>query len=139
MIRDLAITLQNYGFQCGEHLKNRKSISPVFQNHSNAQIGVKYLKRSESSNEDRIFKFPNTSFTISPDALPKYSGAVVVVVWYKTLNLFLTGNYDDVNNYTINSRIVSASVQPEPIRSFEEPVRISWNEGELVMEIACHS
>ncbi|XP_028410393.1 adhesion G protein-coupled receptor E1-like [Dendronephthya gigantea] len=127
LVRDLAITLQNYGFQCGEKLKNNKSTLPIFRNHSNVQIRVKYQKPSEFPPQERVFNFPNTSFILSPDAIRNTSGAVVVVVWYKTLNLFLTNIDYDGSNHTINSKIITASVRPEPKMSFKEPVRIIWD------------
>ncbi|XP_028400846.1 fibrillin-3-like [Dendronephthya gigantea] len=126
-VRDLAVTLQNYGFQCGEKLKNNKSTSPIFRNHSNVQIRVKYQKPSEFPPQERVFNFPNTSFILSPDAIRNTSGAVVVVVWYKTLNLFLTNIDYDGSNHTVNSKIITASVRPEPKMSFKEPVRIIWD------------
>ena len=132
MIRDLVITLQNFGFQYGENLKKNKNISPILHNFSNVHMRVRYHKRSELSPQDRIFHFPNASFILSPDAILNNSGAVVVVMWYKTLNLFLTSMNYNGNMHTINDRIITASVQPEPKMSFEEPVRISWDRKEMV-------
>ncbi|XP_028412671.1 adhesion G protein-coupled receptor E1-like [Dendronephthya gigantea] len=132
--RKLVVTLQKYGVQSGNIIKN-KNTSHIFQIFSNVQLRVKYMKSSEFLPQDRLFNFPNASFSISRDALPKNSGAVVVVVWYKTLNSFLTKNIYDGNNYAIKSRIISASVQPEATRiPFKQPVRIHWKENVLVMK-----
>ncbi|XP_028412672.1 CD97 antigen-like [Dendronephthya gigantea] len=129
--RKLVATLQKYGVQSGNILKN-KNTSHTFQNFPNVQLRVNYMNSSEFSPQDRLFNFPNASFNISRDALPKNSGAVVVVVWYKTLNSFLTKNIYDGNNYAIKSRIISASVQPEATRiPFKQPVRIHWKENVL--------
>ncbi|XP_028412665.1 adhesion G protein-coupled receptor L1-like [Dendronephthya gigantea] len=132
--RKLVVTLQKYGVQSGNILKN-KNTSHIFQNFSNVQLRVNYMNSSEFPPQDRLFNFPNASFNISRDALPKNSGAVVVVVWYKTLNSFLTKNIYDGNNYAIKSRIISASVRPEATRiPFKEPVRIHWKENVFVMK-----
>ncbi|XP_028400849.1 adhesion G protein-coupled receptor E1-like [Dendronephthya gigantea] len=137
LIRDLVITLQNYGFQLGEVLKNDRSSSRIFQNHSNVQLYVTYQKRSELSPQNSLFNFPNSSFTLSPDALSNDCGAVIVVVWYKTLNLVLRKSGFNGDYHAIKSRIIIASVQPEPRMPFKEPVRISWDATELDEAITC--
>ncbi|XP_028410390.1 adhesion G protein-coupled receptor B3-like [Dendronephthya gigantea] len=137
LIRDLVITLQNYGFQLGEVLKNDRSSSRIFQNHSNVQLYVTYQKRSELSPQNSLFNFPNSSFTLSPDALSNDCGAVIVVVWYKTLNLVLRKSGFNGDYHAIKSRIIIASVQPEPRMPFKEPVRISWDATEADEAITC--
>ncbi|XP_028411086.1 adhesion G protein-coupled receptor L4-like [Dendronephthya gigantea] len=132
LIGDLVMTLQNYATQQGEALKNDASNSAIFYNRSNIQLRVEYTNQSQLTPERGIFNFPNASFVLSPDALAKDSGAVVAVVWYKTLNSFLTDGLDDKDdiNGIINSTIISASVQPHPMKNLEEPVRISWDTKE---------
>jgi hypothetical protein len=129
--------LENYGFQYGENLKNNSNTSTIFQNHSNVQLNVKFIKREDNlSKEERLFEFPDASFNLSPDALPQSSGAVIVVLWYKTINSFLTTSLYDGHSYAeINSKIMTASVRPEPKDKFLKPVRISWNMKELVIQV----
>ncbi len=135
MIRDLVITLEEYGFQYGKTLKNNPNDSTVFKNHSNVQLHVKYIKQGDAlSQEEKQFQFPDASFKLSPNALPSKHGAVVVVMWYKTIHSFLTTFHNDLNG-KLNSKIITASVRPKPTtESFEEPVRISWRIKELVIQ-----
>ena len=139
LIRDLLMTLQNYGIQQGEALRNDASTSVILHNRPNVQLHVKYINHSELKQEERLFHFPNASFDISSDALPKDSGAVVAVAWYKTLNGFLTDSLYDKGDIDsdIDSTIISASVRPQPKRDLEEPVRISWDTKESVLKFAC--
>ncbi|CAB3980610.1 adhesion G- coupled receptor D1-like [Paramuricea clavata] len=139
LIRDLVTTLENYAFQHGENLKNNSNASTIFQNYSNVQLYVKFIKREDNlSAEERLFEFPDASFNLSPDALPQSSGAVVVVLWYKTINSFLTTSLHDDHSYAeINSKIMTASVRPEPKDKFLQPVRISWNMKELNDSATC--
>ncbi|XP_028410421.1 CD97 antigen-like [Dendronephthya gigantea] len=129
VIRDLVMTLENYGFQCGNKLENNTYNSSVFQNRSNVQLHVKYLKTNvELAQKERLFNFSNASFSLSRDALATESGAVVVILWYKTLNSFLGKRLSGKNVYaTVNNKIISASVRPEPRIPFREPVRITWD------------
>jgi hypothetical protein len=129
--------LENYAFQYGENLKNNKNASTTIQNYSNVQLYVKFIKREDNLSEaERLFKFPDASFNLSPDALPQSSGAVIVVLWYKTINSFLTTSLHDGHSYAeINSKIMTASVRPEPKDKFLKPVRISWNMKELVIQV----
>jgi hypothetical protein len=129
--------LENYGFQYGENLKNNKNASTTIQNYSNVQLYVKFIKREDNlSAKERLFEFPDASFNLSPDALPQSSGAVIVVLWYKTINSFLTTSLRDHHSYAkINSKIMTASVRPAPKDKFLQPVRISWNMKELVIQV----
>ena len=121
------ITLENYGFQIGENMKNNPNASSTFilKNHSNVQLYVRYIN---SSKEERLVNFPDATFNLSLDALPKHSGALVVVMWYRTMHSF-----HDAKDPRITSRIISASVRPEPRIKFKTPVRISWDMKELVI------
>ncbi len=104
------------------------------------QLHVKYVKQDGNlSREERLFKFPNASFNLSPNALSK-NGTVVVVMWYQTLHSFMTNtSFEDTNDTKVNSEITIASVRPEPrTETFEEPVRISWNSTELVFKSYCY-
>jgi hypothetical protein len=141
LIRDLVLTLEKYGFQYGENLKNnpKASANSAFQSYStysNVQLHVKYIKQAGNlSMKDRLFKFPDASFNLSPDALPQESGAVVVVMWYKTIQSFLRNSFYGDNIYAeVKSEIITASVQPTPRVKFLIPVRISWNTTELVIQ-----
>ena len=129
--------MENYGFQYGENLKNNKNASTTIQNYSNVQLYVKFIKREDNlSAKERLFEFLDVSFNLSPDALPQSSGAVIVVLWYKTINSFLTTSLHDGHSYAkINSKIMTASVRPEPKDKFLKPVRISWNIKELVIQV----
>ncbi len=88
------------------------------------------------SREERIFKLPDASFNLSPNALSR-KGTVVVVMWYKKLHYFVTNtSFKDTSITKVNSKIIIASVRPEPRRkTFEEPVHISWNSTELVFKV----
>ena len=88
------------------------------------------------SKEERIFKLPGASLNLSPNALSK-KRTVVVVMWYKTLHSFMTHtSFEDTSNTKVSSKIIIASVRPEPQRkTFEDPVRISWNSTELVFKV----
>ena len=131
--------MENYAFQYGENLKNNSNASTIFQNYSNVQLYVKFIIREDNlSAEERLFEFPDASFNLSLDALPQSSGAVVVVLWYKTINSFLTPSLHDYHSYAkINSKIMTASVRPAPKDKFLQPVRISWNMKELVIQVLC--
>ena len=132
MIRDLVITLEEYGFQYGKNLKNNPNDRNELKNHSNVQLHVQYIKRGNNLSKRETFKFPNASFSLLPNALATKSDAVVVVLWYKTINSLLR-NGDQIDG-KLNSKIITASVQPEP-ETFAEPVRISWNVEELVIQV----
>ncbi|XP_028410420.1 CD97 antigen-like [Dendronephthya gigantea] len=138
-IRQLVITLENYGFQQGDILKNNTRANSIFQGRSNVQLQVKYVARKGVlSYEENLFDFPNASLNLSPDALPKESGAVVVVIFFKTLNSFLVDNFYTDDKYAdVNSSIISASVQPQPKTLFKEPVRISWETEKLDESKTC--
>ncbi len=89
------------------------------------------------SQKERLFKFPDASFNLSSDALSNTSGTVVVVMWYKTLQYFMTNtSFKDTSNAIVTSKIIIASVRPEPRNEwFREPVRISWNSKKLVIQV----
>jgi hypothetical protein len=127
--------LESYGFQYGENLKKTPNATTNFtsQNHLNVQLHVKYIKQES---DETLFKFPDASFSLSSNALAQY-GTVVVVLWYKTIHSFLTNTFHDDHIYVkLNSKIITASVRPEPTtESFAEPVRISWNLKELVIQV----
>lgn len=137
IIRDLVITVENYGFQFEEHLKKKPSALAIFTNYSNVVLHVKYIRQATRlSQEERLFQFSDSAFEISPDALPHESGAVIVVVWYKTLHSFLRNIlYDWNSDAEVSSEIISASVLPKPKQTFSEPVRISWNTMTLVIYV----
>ena len=131
--------MENYAFQYGENLKNNSNSSDnfIFQN---VQLHVKYVKQDGTlSREKRLFKFPDASFNLSSNALSP-NGTVVVVMWYKTLHYFMTStSFKDTNNTKVNSKIIIASVRPEPRKeTFKEPVHISWNSTELVFKSYCY-
>lgn len=88
--------------------------------------------------EDRRSSFPNASFFVSSDAIPKESGSLAVVVWYKTLNSFLGESFHSSHTYTkIKSKIITASVRPQSkILEFTQPVRIIWDSNEEVVKVA---
>ena len=133
VIRNLIVTLEKHGFQNGENIKNNPNATTgfIFRNHSNVHLHVKYINTSgHVSHEERSFTFPEASFNLSSSALPLNSSAIVVVMWYKTLHSFLTNILHD--NEEINSKIITASVRPEPREKFSQPVRISWNIKKLV-------
>lgn len=134
VIRDLVMTLENYGFQCGNSLENNTYNSSVFQNHSNVQLHVKYLKSNNKlAKRERLFRFSNATFSLSPDALATESGAVIVILWYKTLNSFLGKDLSGDNVYaTVNRKVISASVRPEPRMPFRKPIRIIWDTADPV-------
>ncbi len=86
--------------------------------------------------KERLFKFPDASFNLSPDTLSNTSGTVAVVMWYRTIHSFMTNtSFSDTHtNANVTSKIVIASVRPEPRKkTFKEPVRISWSSTELVI------
>ena len=119
--RNLINTLEEYGFQ---HANNISSATPIFKNHSNVQLRVRYITR-ESKLQKAPFRFEDTSFKLPSGALPLASDAVVVVLRYKTLHFFLKTNIPYGN---ITTNIITASVRPEldPDKTFASPVRISW-------------
>ncbi len=131
------MTLENYAFQYGENLQNNANISRNFT-FQNVQLHVNYVKQGGNmSGEERLFKFPDASFDLSSDALSNTSKTVVVVMWYKTLQYFMTNtSFEDTRNAKVNSKIIIASVRPEPRNEgFREPVRISWSSKELVIQV----
>ncbi len=133
----MVITLEDYAFQYGENLKNNPNASAnlTFQN---VQLYVKYIKQGGNlSGEERLFKFPDTSFKLSSNALSNTSGTEIVVMWYKTLHSFMTNTSLTVThtNTDINNEIVIASVRPKPPEEFKEPVRITWKSPELVIQV----
>jgi hypothetical protein len=134
VIRNLVITLENYGFQHGEKQKNNSDGTEVIlKNHTNVQLHVKYIKQGETI-EDTSFKFQDASFNLSSSALQRKSGAIVVVLWYKTINSFLTNSFHDNQSYArLNSKIITASVRSAEPNNFT--VRINWNIKELVIRI----
>ena len=136
MIRDLVITLEEYGFHYGENLKNSSNTSLIVKDYPNVQLNLRYIKYAGNlSPEERLFKFPNASFNLSPDALRKESGAVVVILWYKTINSLIKNTFHGDNIYAaIRSRIITVNVRPEQKKKFSEPVRISWDLAELVIK-----
>ncbi|XP_028402491.1 adhesion G protein-coupled receptor L3-like [Dendronephthya gigantea] len=136
-IRKMIITLKNYGFQNGENIKKNPNASSffIFKNHSNVQLYATYAQHTRRlSREGRSFKFPDATFKLSSDALPKHSGALVVVIWFKTMHSFLN---DDMHNPMITSNMISASVRPEPRTKFKRPVRIRWDMKELNDSTTC--
>jgi hypothetical protein len=136
VIRDLVITLEDYGFQYGENLKNSSNTSLIVKDYPNVQLNLRYIKYSGNlSPEERLFKFPNASFNLSPDALRKESGAVVVILWYKTIHsLIKNTSYGDNIYAAISSKIITVNVRPEQRVKFSQPVRISWDLAELVIK-----
>ncbi|CAB4014871.1 adhesion G -coupled receptor L2-like [Paramuricea clavata] len=133
VIRDLVITLEDYGLQYGENLKNSSNTSLIVKDYPNVQLNLRYIKYAGNlSREERIFKFPNASFNLSPDALLKESGAVVVILWYKTIHYLIKNTSSGDNIYAaISSKIITVNVRPERKVKFSEPVRISWDLAEL--------
>ena len=128
IVRNLINTLEEYGFQYG----NISNSTSVIQNYSNVQLRVKYLtRRSNLSEEERLFKFQDTSFELSPAALPQKSGAVVVVLWYKTMHSILKTK-SSFDYAKIVTKVITASIRPEPRQSFSTPIRIRWNTTGLV-------
>jgi hypothetical protein len=125
------MTLENFGFQNGENMKNKTNAttSLFFQNHSNVHLRVKYIKQ-EVSPKEKSFTFPDALFNLSSSALPLKSDAIVVVMWYKTIHSFLKNTFD--NDHEIKSKIITASVQPKPTEKFSQPVHISWKIKKLV-------
>ncbi|XP_028410340.1 adhesion G protein-coupled receptor E2-like isoform X3 [Dendronephthya gigantea] len=133
LIRELVMTLQTYGIQLGNILKSDASSSSTSRTQSNVQLRVKYMNQSRLAQGEGLFTFPNASFNISRDALPKDSRAVVAVVWYKTLSSFLVDKVhaEGDTEGSIKSTIISATVRPQPLKTpFKEPVRISWETSE---------
>ncbi len=131
------MTLENYAFQYGENLQSNLNISRNFT-FQNVQLHVNYVKQGGNvSAEERSFKFPDASFDLSSDALSNTSGSVVVVMWYKTLQYFMTNTrFEDTTNAKVSSKIIIASVRPEPRNEwFREPVRISWSSKKLVIQV----
>ncbi|XP_028410399.1 adhesion G protein-coupled receptor B3-like [Dendronephthya gigantea] len=129
VIPDLVTTLENYGHQYGEEIRNNTNGS-ISQNASNVQLRVRYMENTgKLSLEDRRSNFPNASFIISSDAIPKESGSLAVVVWYNTLNSLLGEKFYTSNNYAIvNSTIITASVRPQSkMLKFTQPVQIIWD------------
>ena len=108
--------------------------TPVFRNYSNVQLRVKYVTQTKNiSHEEALFQFQDTSFTLSPAALPQESDAVVVVLWYKTMDSILkTKISHDYAKFV--TKMITASVRPEPRRRFATPVRIRWNTTRLVIQ-----
>ncbi|XP_028410387.1 CD97 antigen-like [Dendronephthya gigantea] len=138
VIRDLAITLEKYGLQHANSLRNSTTNSSVFQNHSNIQLRVLYIKPAgKLSRKERIFNFSKASFKLSNDALSNETDTVVAVLWYKTLHSFLTKSfYGDIQE-ELKSEIISVNVRPEPKMPFEKPVRISWDKDEVNQSETC--
>ena len=134
IVRNLINTLEKHGFQYG---KNIPSATPIFKNYSNVQLRVRYItQRSNLSEEERLFKFQDSSFKLSPAAIPQKSGAVVVIFWYKTIHFFLkTKSSHDYGK--ISTKIITASIRPkpDPRKTFLPPVRISWNAKRLVIDL----
>jgi hypothetical protein len=98
---------------------------------------IQYITQAKYfSREGRLFRFPGASFNLSPDALSNTSGTVVVVMWYKTVHSFMTKSfYGNHTHAKVSNEIIIASVEPKPRKkTFEEPVRISWNSLELVIQ-----
>ncbi|XP_028410418.1 adhesion G protein-coupled receptor E2-like isoform X2 [Dendronephthya gigantea] len=138
VIRDLAITLEKYGLQHANSLRNSTTNSSVFQNHSNIQLRVLYIKPAgKLSRKERIFNFSKASFKLSNDELSNETDTVVAVLWYKTLHSFLTKSfYGDIQE-ELKSEIISVNVRPEPKMPFEKPVRISWDKDEVNQSETC--
>ncbi|CAB3980612.1 adhesion G- coupled receptor D1-like [Paramuricea clavata] len=135
LIRNLVITLENYGFQYGEMQKNNSDVPEPIKNHTNVQLHVKYIKQGETI-EDTSFKFQDASFNLSSSALQRKSGVIVVVLWYKTINSFLTNSFHDNQSYArLNSKIITASVRSAEPKNFT--VRINWNIKELNDSATC--
>ena len=136
MIRDLVITLEDYGFHYGENLKNSSNTSLIVKDYPNVQLNLRYIKYAGNlSPEERLFTFPNASFKLSLDALLKKSGAVVVILWYKTIHSLIKNTFHGDNIYAaISSKIITVNVRPEQKKKFSEPVRISWDLEELVIK-----
>ncbi|XP_028401048.1 adhesion G protein-coupled receptor L2-like [Dendronephthya gigantea] len=130
VIPDLVTTLENYGLQYGEEIRNNTN-GFISQNSSNVQLRVRYMENTAGNFtlEDRRTNFPNASFIISSDAIPEESGSLAVVVWYKTLNSFLGEKFHTSNDYVkVNSKIITASVRPQSkILQFTQPVQIIWD------------
>ena len=132
IVRNLINTLEEYGFQYG----NIPSATPIFKNYSNVQLRIKYLTQRSNLSEEALFKFQDSSFKLSPAAIPQKSGAVVVIFWYKTLHFFLkTKSSHDYGK--ICTKIITASIRPkpDPRKTFLPPVRISWNAKRLVIDL----
>ncbi|XP_028410401.1 latrophilin-like protein LAT-2 [Dendronephthya gigantea] len=129
VIPDLVTTLENYGLQYGEEIRNNTNGS-ISQNASNVQLRVRYMENTgKLSLEDRRSNFPNASFIISSDAIPKESGSLAVVVWYNTLNSFLGEKFYTSHDYVkVDSKIITASVRPQSkMLKFTQPVQIIWD------------
>ena len=129
-------TLEKYGFQYGEHLKNSTNASDIIR-YPNLQLHVRYIKEGgEFYRKKESFMFPNASFNLSSDALSTTTGTKVVVLWYKTMHQFINNSVNGSPNYgKVNSEIITASVQPRPPKQFEEPARITWNTTDLVTKL----
>ena len=132
-------SLESYGFQYGETLNNSKfSNNSVFLKHSNVQLRIKLINPNvDLTQEERQFNLSASSFHLSRDALPKKSGSgsIVVVIWYKALNLFFTNSFTSADSLEgeIKSQIITARIRPKPSAvHFEEPVRIVWDTVKLV-------
>ncbi|XP_028410398.1 adhesion G protein-coupled receptor L3-like [Dendronephthya gigantea] len=129
VIPNLVTTLENYGHQYGEEIRNNTNGS-ISQNASNVQLRVKYMENTGNlSLEDRRSNFPNASFIISSDAFPNKSGSLAVVIWYNTLNSFLGEKFHTSHDYVkVNSKIITASVRPQSkMPNFTQPVQIIWD------------
>ena len=77
----------------------------------------------------KSFQFPNASLILSPSALSQSANGnshVVVVLWYRTVHLFLIKSKYETHGFAkINREIITASVRPEPKKFFSEPVQLS--------------
>jgi hypothetical protein len=124
----LVKTLEDFAFQHGDFLKYNPSTSAlVIFEYQNIHLQVKYIKQGNTASiEERLFRFPSTSFILSPDALSPET--IVAVVWYKTLHSFIRNSFHGSKIFEeVKREVVTASVRPKPPETFEEPVRISWN------------
>ena len=126
-------TLESYGFQYGENLKNNSNRQRTFQNYSNIKLHVSLLEADNvSTPKEKSFIFPDASFNITPNALHLQSGAILVVIWFKTIHSFFTNTIDSDE---IRSKIITASIRPEPTEKFSQPIRLSWSIQNLVIQV----
>ena len=132
----LITTLEKYGFQYGDNLKNTLNASGIIK-YPNLQLHARYIKEGgEFLRRKSLFMLPNASFNLSSDALSKTSGTKVVVMWYKTMHHFINNSFNGSPIYgKVNSEILTASVQPRPPKQFEETVRITWNTMDWVTKV----
>lgn len=138
VLKDLVLSLEDYGFQLGRNLTSNKADSIVVKKSSNIELHVKVVKpRSYSLSHYTLFQFPNSSFNLTPNAFvaSENATAVAVVVYYRTLHSILTQEKlrlrqtnltTKKTGHMINGRIITASVRPNPPKEFETPVRIRW-------------